>query len=371
MPTPRPTLARTARPTRLRVLVVDDSAFMQRRMIELLERDGDLEVVGTARDGVEAIQRAAELRPDVITMDIHMPRMDGLLAIEHIMRTQPRPIVVVSSFVRSGCAAAIAALEHGAVDLVQKPSDGGISLDLVQVADDLRRKVRTAARVRVVRSARLPVAAVPAPASALAPVIMSPDFKEPAGELVVLIGCSTGGPAALMQLARQWRGCALPPIVVAQHLPAEFTAELALQMAGCLGAPVREAVSGDRPQDGLVLIAPGGHHIYLDAGGALRLIAAEASEFCVPSIDRLFDSAAVALGARALGVVLTGMGTDGTAGAGSIRRAGGTVWAQDEASSIIDGMPRAVREAGHASQVFPLSEIGRALAAAALPLLSP
>lgn len=367
MPTPRSTPAPSVRPTRLRVLVVDDSAFMQRRMVELLERDGDLEIVGTARDGAEAIRRAAELRPDVITMDIHMPRMDGLLAIEHIMHTQPRPIVVVSSFVRGGSAAALAALEHGAVDLVQKPSDGGISLDLVQVADDLRRKVRIAARVRVVRSARPPVAPAPTVPTAL----MSPDAKEPAGEPVVLIGCSTGGPAALMQLARQWRGSALPAMVVAQHLPAEFTAELALQMAGYLGTPVREALGGDRPQEGLVLIAPGGHHIDLDADGALRLSAAGATEFCVPSIDRLFTSAARTLGARALGVVLTGMGTDGTAGAAAIRRGGGSVWAQDAATCIIDGMPRAVREAGYASRVLPLSEIGRALAALPLPLLSP
>ncbi len=359
------------RPARLRVLVVDDSSFMRRWMIELLEREGDIEIVGTARDGDDAIRRAAELRPDVITMDIHMPRMDGLLAIEHIMRTQPRPIVVVSSFVSSGSAAAIAALEHGAVDLVQKPSAGGISLDLGQVADDLRRKVRIAARVRVVRSARRPVGATSGPDSSGAPDAPSIDPKAPAGDQVVFIGCSTGGPAALLQLARQWRGCALPAMVVAQHLPAEFTGELAIQMAGHLGAPVREAVGGDRPQDGVVLIAPGGHHIYLDSCGTLRLAQAGAAEHCVPSIDRLFDSAAMTLGARALGVVLTGMGNDGTAGSAAIRRAGGTVWAQDEATSIIDGMPRAVREGGHASQVLPLPEIGRALAAAVLPVLSP
>lgn len=356
-------------PAALRVLVVDDSSFMQRRMTELLQRDGDLVVAGTARDGADAIRRAAELKPDVITMDIHMPRMDGLLAIEHIMRTQPRPIVVVSSFVRSGSAAAIAALEHGAIELVQKPSEGGISLDLAQVADDLLRKVRTAARVRVVRSARLPAAPVPAPTATPSP--QSHERPDLDGASVVLIGCSTGGPAALLQLARQWRGCALPPIVVAQHLPAEFTAELARQMAAHRGAPVREAVSGDRPSPGLVLIAPGGCHLVLDASGAVRLSPADAADRCVPSVDRLFESAAMALGARALAVVLTGMGNDGTAGAAAILRAGGTVWAQDERTSIIDGMPRAVREAGHASQVLPLNEIGRSIAAAPLPLLSP
>lgn len=353
---------------RLRVLVVDDSSFMQRRMTELLQRDGDLVVAGTARDGADAIRRAAELRPDVITMDIHMPRMDGLLAIEHIMRTQPRPIVVVSSFVRRGSAAAIAALEHGAVELVQKPSEGGISLDLAQVADDLLRKVRTAARVRVVRSARLPAAPSPAPA---APPTAQAEHAEIDGTAsVVLIGCSTGGPAALLQLARQWRGCALPPVVVAQHLPAEFTAELARQMAAHLGTPVREAASGDRPRPGLVLVVPGGCHMELDASGVVRLSRAAPAERCVPSVDRLFESAAMALGARAHALVLTGMGNDGTAGAAAIRRAGGTVWAQDEETSIIDGMPRSVREAGYASRVLPLTEIGRALAAP-LPLLSP
>jgi len=355
---------------RLRVLVVDDSSFMQRRMAELLAVPGDVEIVGTARDGVDAIRRAAELMPDVITMDIHMPRMDGLMAIEHIMRTRPRPIVVVSSFVRSGSAAAIAALERGAVELVQKPSEGGISLDLAQVADELISKVRMAARVRVVRSGmQSPEQFQPRKTeSSMEPVFTS--ANEIDAETVVLVGCSTGGPAALLQLARHWRGSALPAIVVAQHLPAEFTAELAKHMAEHLGTTVREAVPGDRPQHGVVLISPGGQHLVLDPSGVVRLNPGARDDRWVPSVDRLFDSGAAAFGARALGVVLTGMGNDGTAGAAAIRRAGGTVWAQDEASSIIDGMPRAVREAGHASQVFSLDEIGRAimrLAATPLP----
>lgn len=367
----RPSSARVARPPRLRVLVVDDSPFMQRRMGELLESDGDLEMVAVAHDGHDAIRRAAEVRPDVITMDIHMPRMDGLLAIEHIMRTRPRPIVVVSSFVRSGSAAAIAALAHGAVDLVQKPSADGISLDLALVADDLRRKVRTAARVRVVRSLCPIGPAVSRCAPRNAPATPWPVGGLAAGDQVVLVGCSTGGPAALLQLARQWRGRALPAMVVAQHLPAEFTAELALQMSSHLDAPVREAVPGDRPQGGVILVAPGGHHLTINARGVVEVVAAGKAEHCVPSIDRLFESAAAALGSRALGVVLTGMGHDGAAGAGAIRRAGGAVWTQDEASSIIDGMPRAVREAGHASRVLSLEEIGRALAAVPAPLFSP
>jgi len=361
------TAAVTRKP--LRVLVVDDSPFMQRRMTELLEKAGDVEIVGTARDGADAIRRAAELLPDVITMDIHMPRMDGLMAIEHIMRTRPRPIVVVSSFVRSGSAAAIAALERGAVELVQKPSEGGISLDLAEVAAELISKVRMAARVRVVRSGTYVMEQ------------KQPQKNEPQAEkhfanasdldaeTVALIGCSTGGPAALLQLARQWRGLAVPAIVIAQHLPAEFTAELAKQMTEYLGATVREAVPGDRPQPGLVLISPGGQHLVLDPSGVVRLDLCAAEDRWVPSVDRLFDSAATAFGARALGVVLTGMGNDGTSGAAAIRRAGGTVWAQDEESSIIDGMPRAVREAGHASQVLSLTEIGQAiLRRAASPL---
>jgi chemotaxis signal transduction protein len=215
--------------------------------------------------------------------------------------------------------------------------------------------------VRVVRSARLPAAPAPVPAAppAALPEPIAPDDTAS----VVLIGCSTGGPAALLQLARQWRGCALPPIVVAQHLPAEFTAELARQMAAHLGAPVREAVPGDRPRPGLVLIVPGGCNMELDASGAARLSQAGPSDRWVPSVDRLFESAAMALGARAHAVVSTGMGNDGTAGAAAVRRAGGTVWAQDEETSIIDGMPRSVREAGYASRVLPLTEIGRALAA--------
>jgi len=351
----------------LRVLVVDDSPFMQRRMTELLEQAGDVKVAGIARDGADAIRRAIDLVPDVITMDIHMPRMDGLMAIEHIMRTSPRPIVVVSSFVRSGSAAAIAALERGAVELVQKPSEGGISLDLAEVAVELLNKVRIAARVRVVRSgARLPEPS-PTPKNEPQAEFSSTDALD--AETVAVIGCSTGGPAALLQLARQWRGVATPSIVVAQHLPAEFTAELAKQMAEYLGTIVREAVPGDRPRPGQVLISPGGQHLVFDPSGVVRLIPCAIDDRWVPSVDRLFDSAATAFGARALGVVLTGMGNDGTSGSAAIRRAGGTVWAQDEASSIIDGMPRSVREAGHASQVYSLNEIGHAILLRAATLL--
>lgn len=349
-------------PPALRVLVVDDSSFMQRRMTELLQRDGDVVVVGTARDGADAIRRAAELAPDVVTMDIHMPRMDGLLAIEHIMRSQPRPIVVVSSFVRAGSAAALAALEHGAVDVVQKPSDGGISLDLEQIADDLLCKVRTAARVRVVRTARRLLAPETVPAGSSLPAVSSP-VESAGGDSVVFVGCSTGGPAALLELARAWRGASLPPIVVAQHLPAEFTAELARQMMAHLGSPVCEAAEGDRPAAGRILVVPGGHHAVLDSAGALRLSVASPDDHCVPSVDRLFDSAAAVYGARAVGVVLTGMGSDGAVGARALRRAGGAVWVQDELSSIIDGMPRAVREAGAASRVLSLEAFGHALPA--------
>ncbi|PTX90710.1 chemotaxis-specific protein-glutamate methyltransferase CheB [Opitutus sp. ER46] len=368
----------SARPGALRVLVVDDSPFMQRRMGELLERDGDLRIVGTARDGLDAIRRAAELQPDVITMDIQMPRMDGLAAIEQIMGTQPRPIVVVSSVVRSDSAAAIAALERGAVEVIAKPSEGAISLDLAHIGHELRRKVRLAARVRVVRTARRPgpvapvatagVSELPRGQSTAEPSLAAP--PEPASDALTLIGCSTGGPAALLELARSWRGAELPPVIVAQHLPAEFTGELARQMAEHLGGSVREAQTGDRPRSGVVLIAPGGQHVDLDAAGVVRLVPARATDPWVPSIDRLFESGAAAYGARTLGIVLTGMGNDGTAGARAISGAGGTVWAQDEASSIIDGMPRAVREAGHAARVLPLGEIGRALIRKPRPLLS-
>ncbi|MCX6954438.1 MAG: chemotaxis-specific protein-glutamate methyltransferase CheB [Verrucomicrobia bacterium] len=366
---PAPRLPRPAARRPLRVLVVDDSPFMQRRMTELLEAAGEVTVVGTARDGAEAIRRSAELQPEVITMDIHMPRMDGLVAIDHIMRHEPRPIVVVSSFVRSGSAAAIAALERGAVDLVQKPSEGGISLDLASVAGELLGKVRQAARVRVVRSGRASDAETAGPEVARRAPVAGPEAG-PAADSVVLIGSSTGGPAALLDLSRRWRGAKLPAILVAQHLPAEFTGELAKQMAAHFGGVVREAVTGDRPRDGEILIAPGGHHLVLEHGGAARLIACEAHDRAVPSVDRLFESASAAFGPRVLGVVLTGMGNDGTAGAAAIRRGGGTVWAQDEASSVIDGMPRAVRKAGHASRVLGLKELGEGIllmAAADLP----
>lgn len=331
-------------------------------MVEILEANGDIKVIGSARDGVEAISRSASLAPDVITMDIHMPRMDGLMAIERIMRTEPRPIVVVSSFVRSGSAGAIAALERGAVELVQKPSSEGISLDLREIGEELISKVRTAARIRVVRTARLPAISHERADSVPPPLPLKRSIGERVGDCVVAIGCSTGGPAALLQLARQWRGLVLPPLLVVQHLPADFTTELARQMGEYLGGVVREAVPGDHAVSGEVLIAPGGWQMSLDLGGAVQLQRGSPADRWMPSVDGLFESLARAYGRRALGVVLTGMGTDGTAGSASIRKAGGTVWVQDEDSSIIDGMPRSVREAGHASQVMSLTDVGGAIA---------
>lgn len=350
----------SAKPRLIRTLVVDDSLFMQRRMTEVLQQDGDIEIVGTARNARDAIRYAAELRPEVITIDIQLPQMDGLMAIERIMQTQPRPIVVVSSYAQKGTAAAIAALERGAIDLVAKPSEGGISLDLAQIGTELRQKVRIAARVRVVRtSGNCAITAPSEPSNVL--VASEPEFEVTEAGLVTLIGSSTGGPAALLQLARDWRGAVLPPVVIAQHLPSGFTGELARQMADHLGGNVREAQEGDRLRSGQVLIAPGGRHIVFDPTGAVRLSDANAGDHWVPSIDRMFQSAANVYGARAVAVVMTGMGNDGTAGAAAIRRAGGAVWAQDEASSIIDGMPRAVREAGHASCVLPLHAMGPAI----------
>lgn len=343
----------------IRVLVVDDSAFMRRIISQLLGSEPDIEVVGTARDGLDGVEKALALAPDVITLDIEMPRLDGYGALREIMRQRPTPVVMVSSHTREGAEATIRALAMGAVDVLAKPS-GPISLDMATVRADLVRKVRAAAgaKVRYRRAlAELPRLARPKdpPAPGPAPV------AEAAGQVVV-IACSTGGPGALHQVVPRLPADLGAGVLVVQHMPPGFTRSLANRLDEISPIAVREAEEGDPVLPGQVLIAPGGLHMTVTPGRRVHLTDDPPVHGVRPAADPLLESAAQVFGSRVLAVVLTGMGYDGARGAYAVKRAGGRCVAEHESTCVVYGMPRAVVEMGLADEVLPVHEIAGAIA---------
>jgi two-component system, chemotaxis family, protein-glutamate methylesterase/glutaminase len=347
---------------RIRVLVVDDSRFMQRRIQEILEGVPDIRVAGFADNGAEAILQAEAIKPDVITMDVNMPKMDGLHAIDYIMRSTPRAIVVVSSYTRKGGPAALYALEMGVIDIMQKPSLGGVSLDLHSQAAELIAKVRTAARVKVVRTAMsLKSASQPArthlPEAPFYPLPLASSPAAVGVPQVIAIGASTGGPVALRSLMHSIPTRQFPPILIVQHLPERFTNDLARQLDALSIVEVAEAEDGWPVVNGFAYVAPGGKHMEVDERHCIRLHDDPPVNYCRPSVDVLFNSVARHYGSGALACVLTGMGEDGAAGAAQLNKTGAKVIAQDEASSVVYGMPQAAVSAGGVHEVLSLSEI--------------
>jgi two-component system, chemotaxis family, protein-glutamate methylesterase/glutaminase len=329
-----------------RVLIVDDSAFMRKVLENIFNADPQLQVAGHAKDGREAVALAESLKPDVITMDINMPHVDGLQATAQIMTTNPRPIVVVSSESREGAASTLRALELGAIEFVAKPS-GAIDLDMQSVREELLRKVKMAAKVRVVRTAsRLaatlsgPSAHVPAQASRPAAPAHSTSSNLDQRFPVVVLAASTGGPATVMRLAPGFTKEFPGAVILVQHMPASFTTQYAAQLAEFTEIRVKEAEHGEPVQPGNLYICPGGHHLKVNPLGRIQLDGATGRiAGYLPNIDVTMESVAAFAGALSIGAVLTGMGADGAQGASAIKRAGGLVIAQDEATSVIFGMP--------------------------------
>jgi len=349
---------------KFRVLVVDDSAFMRKVLESIFNADDQLTVVGHAKDGREAIALSDSLKPDVITMDLNMPHMDGLQATAHIMTNSPRPIVVVSSESKEGAASTLRALELGAIDFVAKPG-GGIDLDMQSVKEDLLRKVRVAAKVRVVRTASRLASAIQAPtkaASASLPAskssvpaaVNSTDLRFP----VVVLAASTGGPATVMRLAPGFTRDFPAAVLLVQHMPASFTSQYALQLAEFTGIRVKEAESNDALQPGTLYVCPGGQHLRVSPTGRIQLDATSGRiDGYLPNIDVAMESVAAYAGPMSIGVVLTGMGSDGARGARVIKESGGLVLAQDEATSIIFGMPSEAIKAGVVDQTLGIDDI--------------
>ena len=333
----------------IRALVVDDSAVLRRLISTVLASDPEIEVVGTAVDGRDAIARVDELKPDIVTLDIEMPVLDGLGAVEEIHRRHPRlPVIMFSTLTEKGAAATLQALSRGASDYVTKPSGtGSMHESMARVREELVPRIRAlAGRRRLVVEAP----AVPrARASALPP--------RPSA---LVIACSTGGPDALCRVLGSLPESFPLPILITQHMPPVFSAQLAQRLDRLSAVHVHEAVDGEPVQPGTALVAPGDFHLRVRAEGASTVVALDQEEkenFCRPAADPLFRSAASVWGRGVLGLVLTGMGQDGLEGARAVAAAGGYLIAQDRETSVVWGMPGAVAGAGLADEILPLEAV--------------
>ncbi len=338
------------------VLVVDDSVLMRAKITELIEKDGDIEVVGSASNGIDALEKIPRLAPDVVTLDVQMPRLDGISTLKRIMAECPSRVIMLTGHATYGGGETVRALEMGAIDFVFKPS-GSLSLDIDSVAGELRSKIRAAMQAEVKGIAL----AAPAPAPAL--------LSGPAGDAgrVVVIGASTGGPRSLSFLLPQIPESPSASIVVVQHMPAFFTTSFAGHLDAALAWRVSEGKDGDYLERGRLVVAPGGNHLDLvREGERCRLKTVPVGEVkgpYTPSISFTMTRAAELYGSRCIGVLLTGMGDDGVDGMLAIRAAGGRTIAESEESAIVYGMPKAAAQRGAAEFILPLADIARKLTA--------
>ncbi|PZP26183.1 MULTISPECIES: protein-glutamate methylesterase/protein-glutamine glutaminase [Pseudomonas] len=372
----------------VKVLVVDDSGFFRRRVTEILSADPNIQVVGTATNGREAIDQALALKPDVITMDYEMPMMDGITAVRTIMQRCPTPVLMFSSLTHEGARVTLDALDAGAVDYLPKNFED-ISRNPEKIRQMLCEKIHTISRSnrRLGSFAQAPVhshapgstasahphpapvsarsSAAPAHPAPAAPSASSPTPKRRSYKLVA-IGTSTGGPVALQRVLTQLPANFPAPIVLIQHMPAAFTKAFAERLDKLCRISVKEAADGDLLRPGLALLAPGGKQMMVDGRGAVKILPGDERLNYKPCVDITFGSAARSYNDKVLAVVLTGMGADGREGARMLKQAGSQVWAQDEASCVIYGMPMAIVKANLADAVYGLDDIGRHLAEAVI-----
>jgi two-component system chemotaxis response regulator CheB len=343
----------------VRVLVVDDSAFMRKSLTMMLEETKQIQVVGVARNGEEAVQQVHQLNPDVVTMDVEMPGMTGLEALKRIMSERPTPVLMVSSLTTDGAQETLQALEYGAVDFVPKQLDG-VASKIAEIQKELVAKVM-AARSAGVRVKRAPAAGFAKAAGAHLKSISSHSVSITRGSKLVAIGCSTGGPQALFEIMPLIPGDFPAGIVIVQHMPKSFTKPFAERLNNICALEVREAADGEEVKPGRVLIAPGGSQFRV----AKRSITSTIVKLSpnvekhphAPSVDIMLQSVASIYGERSIGVILTGMGHDGLEGMRAIKAAKGRTVAQDEATSVVYGMPKAVADAGCAEKVVGLSKV--------------
>ncbi|AEG59483.1 protein-glutamate methylesterase/protein-glutamine glutaminase [Desulforamulus ruminis] len=353
----------------VKVLVVDDSSLMRRLISRLLEEDKEIKVIGTAADGLEALQQIKALKPDVVSMDVEMPKLDGIATLRRVMRECPVPIVMLSAHTHEGARATMEALSAGAVDFVPKPSK---STELPVMVADLKTKLKVAARVSMRRVARpvLPPrstisreTAPPAPPKV--PALPIRKQRNCAKIDLVVIGCSTGGPAALQQIIPFLPANLPAGVVVVQHIPVGFSKSMAEHLDKKSGITVRHAEEGDEVKPGLVLVSPAGYDLSFKAKGSGTAItlsnqgAPLAPGGFRPSVDWVMKSAAEVYGCRAMGVLLTGMGRDGAQGMLAIKQQGGPTMAEHESTCVVYGMPKAAVDLGAAQKIVPLTQMAQ------------
>lgn len=338
-------------PKKIRVLVVDDSAIVRRIFSEELANEPDMEVVGTAPDPYVARDKIVQLKPDVITLDIEMPRMDGLTFLRKLMKHYPLPVVIVSSLTAQGSKMALEAVELGAVEVLAKP---GGAYSVGDMGVQLKEKIRAASRAQPLYSRKTPSASA-------APVEKVSRALSETTQKIIAIGASTGGTEALKEILTSFPPN-IPGLVIVQHMPAQFTRAFAERLNGLCAIRVKEAEDGDSVLNGQALIAPGNYHMVLRRSGARYFVSVKDGPLVHhqrPAVDVLFNSVAQYAGANAVGVICTGMGADGARGLLKMREAGARTLAQDEATCVVFGMPKEAIKVGAAEQVVPLGEISQ------------
>ncbi len=341
----------------VKVLIVDDSAFMRNAISSMLSSDKEIKIVGTARDGMEAIEKIISLKPDIVTMDVEMPKMDGITALKHIMQKNPVPVIMVSSLTSEGAKVTLEALELGAVDFIPK-NLSDLSINIVKIKEMLIDKIKQIGKRDVLKVLLKKQSATKEPGFPKQVVSRAIGDRRIG---IVAIGTSTGGPGALQQIIPQLPKDFPVPVVIAQHMPPNFTRPFSERLNQLSQIAVKEAEEGEPVKPGLVLIAPGRGHMRLKRLRGIETVVniLEAKEDFIyrPSVDALASSVAELYPGRALGVILTGMGNDGLKGFTSLKKTGGKIYAQDEKTCVVFGMPKAVIEAGFADKIIPLEEI--------------
>ncbi len=332
----------------IRVLVVDDSAFIRHAVSKHLTEDPQIEVIDQARDGLDALQKIKELRPDVVTLDVEMPRLDGLATLERLMKEQPTPVIMVSSLTTEGAESTLRALHLGAIDFVAKPA---MSVTVGRVMEELIAKVKAAAGSRVplrrlAERKRFPASPTPSR--------LSPPGRH---DTLLVVGSSTGGPRALYEVIPALPADLPAAVIVVQHMPPGFTRSLANRLDQASPLQVKEAGEEDSLLKGQVLVAPGGHHLLVEHGGKIALDDGPTVNGVRPSVDVTMECVAGLYGPRVVGVILTGMGHDGTDGAIAIKERGGRIISEDESTCVVYGMPKSVAESGATDLVVPLPQV--------------
>ena len=347
----------------VQVLVVDDSAFMRKAISMMLESDPEIKVVGMAHNGVEGLEMVKKLKPDIVTLDIEMPKMDGLTALKHIMAENPTPVMMLSSLTTDGASATLDALNLGAVDFIPKQLSF-VALDIVKIKDELLKKIKHIAnnKHRFIRSyqSRIKAESVKSIKQPSAPTPL-PECKGKVRRFgIIAIGASTGGPPALQEIITHLPKNLPVPVTIVQHMPPTFTKSLAERLDSLSNVAVKEAEDGETLTAGTVYIAPGDKHLtvkHLVSTGRVVLSDEPSNTLHKPAVDVMIKSVAGGYGSLVLGVILTGMGSDGLEGLRLVKSKGGYVFAQDEESCIVYGMPRAVVENQLADKVIPLNKM--------------